>query len=50
MHVDCHETTNSDFTEFTPARAARDGHVLTNDPIPAGIHPFDVPGGLYCLE
>ena len=25
MHVDLHETTDSDFSEFIPAKAARDG-------------------------
>lgn len=43
-HFDLHETTNSDFTEFVPAKAARDGHRLTNDPIPVGISPMDCPG------
>ena len=38
MHIDCHETTNSDETEFTPAKQARDGGVYTPDPIPDGFY------------
>jgi len=45
MHTDLHETTDSDFTEFVPAKAARDGHKLSNDPIPVSINPMDCPGG-----
>ena len=37
MHVDCHETTNSDETEFTPAKHARDGTVYAPEAIP-GAH------------
>jgi len=44
MHIDLHETTDTDFTEFVPAKAARDGHKLTNDPIPANINPMECPG------
>ena len=29
MHVDCHETTDSDSAEFTPAKQARDGLLVT---------------------
>ena len=38
MHVDCHETTNTDETEFTPAKQARDGGVYTPEPIPDGFY------------
>lgn len=41
VHVDLHETTNSDETEFRPAVAARDGKVFT----PAGI-----PDGFYLVD
>jgi len=37
MHVDCHETTDSDETEFTPAKQARDGKVYTPEAIPDGV-------------
>ena len=37
MHIDLHETTDSDETEFMPAKAARDG--VDHDPgtIPDGM-------------
>ena len=38
MHIDCHETTNSDETEFTPAKQARDGGVYTPEAIPDGFY------------
>lgn len=41
VHVDLHETTNSDETEFRPAVAARDGKVFA----PAGI-----PDGFYLVD
>jgi hypothetical protein len=44
MHIDLHETTNSDFTEFRPARMARDGHRITSDIIPESIDPLTCPG------
>jgi hypothetical protein len=43
-HVDCHETTDTDETEFTPARCSRDGLPLAPDPIPDGF--FVVCAGL----
>lgn len=49
-HFDLHETTNSDYTEFVPARAARDGHRLSNDPVPAGIDFMDCPGITEALK
>ncbi len=39
-HLDLHETTNSDVTEFRPARAARDGIVEFDDHIPDGFYLF----------
>ena len=39
VHVDLHETTDSDFVEFRPARAARDGKVeFENNEIPDGFY------------
>jgi hypothetical protein len=39
-HLDLHETTNSDITEFRPAKAARDGLVEYDDHIPDGFYLF----------
>ncbi len=41
VHVDLHETTNSDNSEFRPAKAARDGTVNTNWNIPDGFYLVD---------
>ena len=38
MHVDCHETTLTDETEFAPAREARDGGCYVPQPIPDGFY------------
>ncbi len=38
MHIDLHETTDSDETEFRPALAARDGLALTPGAIPDGFY------------
>ena len=38
MHIDLHETTNSDNTEFRPALAAKEGRVNTNWNIPDGFY------------
>ena len=38
VHVDLHETTDSDNSEFRPAKAARDGTVNTNWNIPDGFY------------
>lgn len=38
MHIDLHETTNTDETEFRPALAARDGEVFTPGTIPDGFY------------
>jgi len=37
-HVDLHETTNSDESEFRPAKAARDGEEFVPDYIPDGFY------------
>lgn len=39
-HLDLHETTNSDVTEFRPAKAARDGLMEYDDHIPDGFYLF----------
>ena len=39
-HVDLHETTDTDVTEYRPARAARDGHLDYDDHIPDGFYLF----------
>ena len=41
MHIDLHETTDSDNSEFRPAKAARDGTVQTNWNIPDGFYLVD---------
>jgi hypothetical protein len=41
LHVDLHETTDSDNSEFRPAKAARDGTVNTNWNIPDGFYLVD---------
>lgn len=38
VHVDLHETTDTDNSEFRPAKAARDGTVNTNWNIPDGFY------------
>ena len=38
VHLDLHETTDSDATEFMPARAARDGEVHEPEIIPDGFY------------
>ena len=40
-HIDLHETTNSDETEFRPAVAARDGKVFEASTIPDGFYLVD---------
>jgi len=37
-HIDLHETTDTDETEFRPAKAARDGITFTPDTIPDGFY------------
>jgi hypothetical protein len=41
VHVDLHETTDTDETEFRPALAARDGKVHEPDAIPDGFYLVD---------
>lgn len=41
MHIDLHETTDSDETEFRPALAARDGVAHAPDGIPDGFYLVD---------
>ena len=41
MHIDLHETTDSDETEFRPALAARDGEVYVPGEIPDGFYLVD---------
>ena len=38
LHIDLHETTDTDHTEFRPALAARDGASLSSGPIPDGFY------------
>jgi Zinc carboxypeptidase len=40
-HIDLHETTDSDATEFSPAKAARDGQPFV---------PFGIPDGFYLVD
>lgn len=41
MHIDLHETTDSDESEFRPALAARDGKVYEPDVVPDGFYLVD---------
>ncbi|MCB9678148.1 MAG: M14 family metallocarboxypeptidase [Alphaproteobacteria bacterium] len=41
LHIDLHETTDSDNTEFRPAKAARDGVTQTEWNIPDGFYLVD---------
>jgi hypothetical protein len=41
MHIDLHETTDSDETEFRPALAARDGEVFEPGVVPDGFYLVD---------
>ena len=41
LHIDLHETTDSDETEFRPALAARDGEVYEPDGVPDGFYLVD---------
>jgi hypothetical protein len=41
VHIDLHETTDSDETEFRPALAARDGVQFVPDEIPDGFYLVD---------
>jgi len=41
VHIDLHETTDSDELEFRPAKAARDGEVCV---------PGAIPDGFYCVD
>ena len=41
VHIDLHETTDSDETEFRPALAARDGVEFVPDSIPDGFYVVD---------
>lgn len=38
VHIDLHETTNTDESEFRPALAARDGIEYVEDSIPDGFY------------
>ena len=37
MHIDCHETTDTDDSEFRPAKASRDGTEMEEGEFPAGF-------------
>lgn len=41
LHIDLHETTDTDATEFGPAKAARDGKVNEREGIPDGFYLVD---------
>ncbi|HZR38287.1 MAG TPA: M14 family metallocarboxypeptidase [Nevskia sp.] len=41
VHIDLHETTDSDESEFRPAKAARDGQIHEPDVIPDGFYLVD---------
>ncbi len=41
LHMDLHETTDTDETEFGPARAARDGKPFVPEDIPDGFYSVD---------
>ena len=41
LHIDLHETTDSDESEFRPALAARDGKAFEPDTVPDGFYLVD---------
>lgn len=41
VHIDLHETTDTDATEFSPARASRDGESYQFETIPDGFYVVD---------
>lgn len=41
MHIDLHETTDTDESEFRPALAARDGEAFVPDTVPDGFYLVD---------
>ena len=41
VHIDLHETTDTDATEFSPARASRDGETYELETIPDGFYVVD---------
>ncbi|RZL30690.1 MAG: peptidase, partial [Rubrivivax sp.] len=41
LHIDLHETTDSDESEFRPALAARDGEAFVADVVPDGFYLVD---------
>jgi len=41
VHIDLHETTDTDASEFSPARAARDGKTFEAETIPDGFYLVD---------
>lgn len=41
MHIDLHETTDTDESEFRPALASRDGEAFTPDTVPDGFYLVD---------
>jgi len=43
MHLDLHETTDSDLYEFRPAKASRDGVALPDESIPDGFYLIGTP-------
>ena len=44
MHIDLHETTDSDLHEFRPAKASRDGKPLPDESIPDGFYLIGTDG------
>jgi len=51
QHTDLHETTNSDYFEFMPALASRDGMQFENTgSVPVNVKLEDAPGGAKALE
>ena len=50
IHVDLHETTDSDETEFRPAKAARDGEYIAPDVIPDGFYTVGNAVSLFQLS
>lgn len=51
QHTDLHETTNSDYTEFMAAKAARHGRMFENTgKVPVNVKLIDAPSGAAAAE
>merc|ERR1712232_539911 len=49
-HIDLHETTDTDKTEFCPAKRARDGVILESKDEEGEEDPDPIPDGFYLVS